>query len=194
MNRRDFFNINAESWDDNPDLLTTEKIKKTILPLLKIKNTDSVLDAACGTGILIQTFKEQKIKASLCAVDFAEKMINKAKQKFPDVNFILADVSCMPFENETFTKVVSLNSFPHFEDKNRAVKEMARVLKKNGTLIIAHTNSKCRIDAHHRKIGGIIAEDMLPSNDNLREILSESGFSNIEFTDNEEFYIVKASK
>ncbi len=194
MNRRDFFNINAESWDDNPDTLTTEKIKKTVLPILNIKKTDAVLDAACGTGILIQALKEKKTKASIWAVDFAEKMIEKAKQKFPDVNFILADVACMPFENETFTKVVALNSFPHFEDKKSAVKEMARVLKKKGTLVIAHTNSKCRIDAHHRKIGGIIAEDMLPTNEKLSEILLENGFSNIEFTDNEEFYIIKASK
>lgn len=194
MNRKDFFNKCACSWDNDKNELDLHKIKTAVIPLLDLKDDDTILDVACGTGIFIETLKEKYKNIKITGIDFAQNMIDKAMKKFPDTDFIVTDVVSLPFENNTFNKVMCLNAFPHFEDKNKAVKEINRVLKKNGLFILAHTNSKLNIDTHHRNLGGLIAEDMLPCNETIRLMLNDNGFKNIIFLDTEDVFIVKTTK
>ncbi|MDD5021964.1 MAG: methyltransferase domain-containing protein [Endomicrobiaceae bacterium] len=194
MTRKDFFNKCACSWDNDKNPLDAHKIKTTVIPLLDLKNNDVLLDVACGTGIFIETVKEKNKNIKITGIDFAQNMIDKATKKFPDMNFVVADVANMSFDDNSFSKVMCLNAFPHFEDKNKAIKEIARVLKKDGVFILAHTNSKHNIDNHHKKVGGLIAEDILPDNETINAILTGNGFKNIEFIDNDDVFIIKASK
>jgi len=194
LNRKDFFNKCACSWDNDKNELDLHKIKTAVIPLLDLKDDDTILDVACGTGIFIETLKEKYKNIKITGIDFAQNMIDKAMSKFPDTNFIVTDVVSLPFENNTFNKVMCLNAFPHFEDKNKAVKEISRVLKKNGLFILAHTNSKSNTDNHHKNVGGLIAEDMLPCNEIINQMFIDNGFKNIEFTDNDEVFIIGASK
>jgi len=194
LNRKDFFNKCACSWDNDKNELDLHKIKTAVIPLLDLKDDDTILDVACGTGIFIETLKEKYKNIKVTGIDFAQNMIDKAMRKFPDTNFIVTDVISLPFENNAFNKVMCLNAFPHFEDKNKAVKEIYRVLKKDGLFILAHTNSKLNTDTHHRNVGGLIAEDMLPCNEIINQMFIDNGFKNIEFTDNDEVFIIGASK
>ncbi|GAB1402250.1 methyltransferase domain-containing protein [Elusimicrobiota bacterium] len=194
MNRKDFFNKHACSWDDNKNTADTNKIETFVLPLLDLKKEDIILDIGCGTGILIKSIKQKYKNIKITGIDFAQNMIDQAVKKFPDTDFIVSDVACLPLINASFSKVVCLNAFPHFEDKFKAIKEMARVLKKDGFLLLAHTNSKSNIDNHHRNVGGLIAEDIFPCNEKICEMLKNNGLKNIEFTDNDNVFIIKACK
>lgn len=194
MTRKEFFNSCACSWDNKKNPLDIYKIKKFILPLLNFKADDILLDIACGTGIFVQALKEENKNVKITGIDFAQNMITKAIKKFPEIDFIAADVEKMPFSDNSFDKVICLNAFPHFENKNKAIREIARVLKKNGLFILAHTDSKRNIDAYHRKAGGVIAEDLMPDNEVLTKILDENGFKRIKLIDNDEVFIIKASK
>lgn len=194
MNRKDFFNKHACTWDNDKNALDTYKIKTIVIPLLNLKKDDILLDIACGTGIFIESIKEKDKNIKITGVDFAQNMIDSAARKFPDTDFIVADVASLPFKDNTFNKVICLNAFPHFEDKTQAIKEMERTLKKDGILLLAHTNSKSNIDNHHRNVGGLIAEDILPANEQIKKTLTDNGLKNVELTDNDEVFIIKASK
>ena len=194
MDRKDFFNKHACSWDNYKNSQDCIKINTIILPLLNLKTDDSLLDIACGTGILIESIKQKYKNIKITGIDFAQNMIEQAIKKFPDTDFVVSDVTNLPFNNNSFNKVVCLNAFPHFEDKFKAIQEMTRVLKKDGILLLAHTNSKSNIDNHHRNVGGLIAEDILPCNEKIYEIFKNNGLKNIEFTDNDNVFIIKAYK
>jgi len=105
----------------------------------EISPTDTILDIACGTGeferLLLAEYSSQRI----VGVDISDKMLAIAKQKFsayPQVSFQIASASNLPFDNDSFDVIVSANAFHYFDDPLAALKEMRRVLKPDGKVII----------------------------------------------------------
>ncbi len=98
------------------------------------KNGNIILDAGCGTGSLIKKIKSfgkiWGIDASSEALKFAKK--NGLK------NVLKASVEKIPFENNTFDAVISIDVLYHKEVKSdlKALREFKRVLKPGGILII----------------------------------------------------------
>ncbi|MEE9594548.1 MAG: ubiquinone/menaquinone biosynthesis methyltransferase [Candidatus Hydrothermarchaeales archaeon] len=97
-----------------------------------------ILDACCGTGKLSIRLLE-KTKSQVVAVDFCEKMVEKAKKKYGDregLSIGIADVEKLPFPNETFACVTVAFGLRNVKDIPRAISEMLRVLEKGGKIII----------------------------------------------------------
>ena len=143
------FNELAEKWDDMHHH-DSDKIKK-MLDMLCIKNREMILDVGCGTGILIPFLLEKTNSENIYAIDGAEKMIEKARQKFPEnsVNFITADVIDYNFKPEYFDHVICYSVFPHFENKENIIRRFSELLKKGGLLSILHSESKEAINDMH---------------------------------------------
>ena len=143
------FNELAEKWDvmHHHD---SDKIKK-MLDLLYIKNNARVLDVGCGTGILIPFLLEKTNSENIFAIDGAEKMIEKAGQKFPGsgINFIAADVIDYNFNRDYFDHIICYSVFPHFEDKKDIIQRFSELLKKGGLLSILHSESRETINNMH---------------------------------------------
>lgn len=90
----------------------------------------------CGNGRLLQMFKGRKI--DYIGVDFSEKMIQKAKEKYGDY-FQVADIFNLPFSDNYFDSIWSIAVFHHIPSKElqmKALQEIKRVLKKNGKIIM----------------------------------------------------------
>ncbi|MBL1179224.1 class I SAM-dependent methyltransferase [Pantanalinema sp. GBBB05] len=101
--------------------------------------TATVLDIACGTGELERLILAEHPTQPMVGVDISEQMLEVARQKlqnYPNIKFELASASALPFDDVSFDTVISANSFHYFDDPNIALKEMKRVLKPNGNLII----------------------------------------------------------
>lgn len=111
-----------------------------------IKDGERILDLGCGNGRLIELFKEKNIE--YIGIDNSEKLINIAKEKcatFKNVNFkfIVADVLNLPFEDNYFDKIFSvavLHHIPSEEYRLQSLKEVKRVLKNNGILVLSVWN------------------------------------------------------
>ncbi|WP_347278162.1 class I SAM-dependent methyltransferase [Leptolyngbya sp. FACHB-541] len=72
-------------------------------------------------------------------VDLSEQMLIKARQKlqaFPHVKFQQATVRSLPFPDRSFDVVISANSFHFFDDPLASLREMQRVLKPDGGLVL----------------------------------------------------------
>lgn len=98
---------------------------------------DIVLECACGTGMLTEVIAPRC--RELIATDFSERMLEKAEKKCKNhnnISFKLADISSLGFKNATFDKVVAGNVIHLLKDPNEALKELDRVCKPKGKIVI----------------------------------------------------------
>ncbi len=99
----------------------------------------AVLDIGCGTGEFERLLLTENPQQVITGVDISEKMLLMAKQKcrtYPNVSFRTASVSALPFADNSFDVVVSASAFHYFDDPTLALKEIKRVLKPEGRVII----------------------------------------------------------
>jgi ubiquinone/menaquinone biosynthesis C-methylase UbiE len=117
-----------------------------ILPrLIGAKRHHRVLDLACGPGFVSLEFAK-RVK-EVVGIDLTSEMLKQAralarKEKIANVSFRRADATRLPFRDGVFDLVVTRASFHHFPDPGRVLKEMARVLKPNGRILISDNTSK----------------------------------------------------
>lgn len=98
-----------------------------------------VLDVGCGPGIILGMLEETE--ADLWGIDISEKAIEIAKKRVdkPD-QVICADADPLPFGDEDFDYVVAWGVVEHFPSIPSILKEIRRVVKKNGRVIIMVPN------------------------------------------------------
>jgi ubiquinone/menaquinone biosynthesis C-methylase UbiE len=131
-----------DEWFTTPIGLLVKKYESELfLPLLKPKSDEFILDAGCGTGIF--TLDVLSLGARVIGVDLSLPMLSRAEQKTRGYHFqaVLADISFLPFSENTFDKVVSVTAFEFIEDAKRAMEELFRVTKKGGRIVVATLNS-----------------------------------------------------
>lgn len=100
-----------------------------------------ILDAGCGKGRFIKAIKEKYPKAYLWGVDISEIMLSYLPSK---VEKRTASLLNLPFSNCYFDKILCVESLEHAVYPKKAVRELCRVLKKGGTILIIDKNEKCR--------------------------------------------------
>ncbi|CAG9622464.1 class I SAM-dependent methyltransferase [Sutcliffiella rhizosphaerae] len=136
MKRTLYANI-ADKYDKNTfrtqeiktDTELEDYIRKSTQPQYK------VLDLSCGTGLYLQKQTEYFTSSSIqwFGLDASEEMLAKAKEKVGNfVSFHHGRAENLPFENETFDYIVNNYAFHHYENKEKAIDEISRVLRKGG--------------------------------------------------------------
>ena len=195
MDKKAFFNELAVEWDRRfytPEL--GERLPK-LVSLFHLKVGSKILDVGAGTGGIIPYLLEATgSDGAVWAIDFAEEMVKVGKKKFLGenrVSFEIASVESLPFEKEFFDHVVCFGAFPHFEDQPGALKEMERVLKPRGTLIIAHALSSEEIRHHHQNCAPV-SQDFLPDELQMRSLLEGTGFQLKRLIDQPKCYLCQA--
>lgn len=139
-----FFDRLASGWDDYNT--RNEEVIAEILEKGGIKDGIKVLDVACGTGVLFPDYL--KAGAEITGIDISENMVNAAKKKFPGISVICGDATDYPFE-EKFDVIMIYNAFPHFDEPEKLIKNLAEALNSNGRLSIAHGISEKELAECH---------------------------------------------
>ncbi len=106
--------------------------------LARVKPGDMILDVACGTGDLLRSFQRLAPMAqTYCGVDFSSGMLALAVDRSPpDLLFCLADGMQLPFADGTFDVVSCAFGVRNFDDLDRGLAEMHRVLRTGGRAVI----------------------------------------------------------
>jgi ubiquinone/menaquinone biosynthesis C-methylase UbiE len=116
-----------------------------------IKESDVILDAACGFGYGSAYFS--KFCKNVYALDLAENNIKfgESTYSFANINWILGDVTALPFENDKFDVYVSFETFEHLplNTIDNYIEEAIRVVKKDGLFILSTPNSETRQNIHN---------------------------------------------
>ncbi len=150
MNKQDiiqFFDSLAPYWDG--DMIRHDHIIDTILDNAGVKAGVSVLDVACGTGVLVPDYLKRDVR-SVTGVDISREMIKIAREKYKQDNvmFFNVDVEEIDYEG-AYDVVMVYNAFPHFPDPEGLIARLSKLLRPGGTLTVAHGMSRAAIDHHH---------------------------------------------
>jgi demethylmenaquinone methyltransferase / 2-methoxy-6-polyprenyl-1,4-benzoquinol methylase len=97
-----------------------------------VRPGDRVLDAACGTGDL--AIIAAKAGAKVTGLDFSEAMLERARRKAADVDWIRGDLLALPFEDESFDAATVGFGVRNVADLPRAIEELRRVLRSGGRI------------------------------------------------------------
>jgi ubiquinone/menaquinone biosynthesis C-methylase UbiE len=99
----------------------------------------TILDIACGTGVFEHLVVADSPQQRMFGIDISRRMLDVARHKcdaYPMVAFQQARSTALPFAFQRFDIVVSANSFHYFDDPVTTLREMRRVLKPGGKLVI----------------------------------------------------------
>ncbi len=160
----------ASHYDKNPPLNPWEKLvrktgfSKTLRPKdlaakryfdsWKINEKTKILDMGCASGLLLQRIRVT-YNCPGTGIDVSEVLIKKAQQEDPTNTYLIADASKLPFDDNTFDLITSFDNLEHIKEYNEVIKEMVRVLKPDGKILLNTINKHNRftIDWTLEKLG-----------------------------------------
>jgi demethylmenaquinone methyltransferase / 2-methoxy-6-polyprenyl-1,4-benzoquinol methylase len=99
-----------------------------------VRPGDRVLDACCGTGDLALAAEAEG--GTVTGLDFAERMLARARRKSAGVDWVQGDVLALPFPDGSFDAVTIGFGLRNVEDRAAALRELRRVLRRGGRLAI----------------------------------------------------------
>jgi Methylase involved in ubiquinone/menaquinone biosynthesis len=116
--------------------------------------TGAILDIGCGTGRTTIPLYKQGMK--VIGIDLSKEMIGFAKKKYPEIDYRIMDACDLKFENESFDYALfSFNGLDCIYPKSKrllSLREINRVLKKNGVFIFSSHNA-CSVPTNRILLG-----------------------------------------
>lgn len=196
MDKKDvieFFDSRSSSWDK--EMETDDYKMNQILDAAQIKSGKSVLDIACGTGVMIDYYIKRNV-SDVTGIDISSKMIEIAENKFrkyDNINFICEDAEEYNFKNQ-YDCIMVFNAFPHFPNPKVLIKNLAKAVKLGGTVTVAHDRGRISLDNHHKSVQAGKISNGLMSEDDLEKIFVMAGLMDIYKKSNDDIYIVSGKK
>jgi ubiquinone/menaquinone biosynthesis C-methylase UbiE len=161
-----------------------EKALRLLIEATSAGADDTVLDVACGPGLVACAFG--RVARQVTGIDLTPAMVERARQLASEqglgnVTFQVRDVLPLPFPAATFSVVISRFAFHHFQDPAAVLAEMRRVCRPGGRVAVADLTASAdpqKAAAFHRME---ILRD--PSHaraltlDELRTVFRDAGFA-----------------
>ena len=145
-----FFDRLAPDWDAG--MVRNEAVIARILDNAGVCVGCTVLDVACGTGVLFGDYVKRGA-ARVTAVDLSPEMAARAVEKAAgtQITVVCGDVedSAAVRDSGPYDVVMVYNAFPHFPDPAGLIRTLAGLVRPGGRLSIAHGMSRAALDAHH---------------------------------------------
>jgi ubiquinone/menaquinone biosynthesis C-methylase UbiE len=114
-----------------------EATTRETLARLSLRPTDRLLDVGCGSGALLHHLAQSPAAPRLSGVDPVPEMLAIARHKLPpEVELHEGWAEQLPFAADRFDVVVSCNVFHYLREPARALREMSRVLRPGGQLVL----------------------------------------------------------
>jgi ubiquinone/menaquinone biosynthesis C-methylase UbiE len=128
-----------------------------------------VLDAGCGAGHIVEKLHKDGSRKCI-GIDFSKEGLKQAASRCSQAAFTLGDVAHLPFKNNVFDWIISVEVLEHVPDMRLATKEYYRVLSQGGWVLLTIPNGKgltSRDDPGHINFLGF---------NQLVQLVRESGF------------------
>jgi ubiquinone/menaquinone biosynthesis C-methylase UbiE len=122
---------NTEAFDEQ---------RRITLDALGLGDGERILDVGVGTGhMAFDMAKATTGHNEIVGIDISDDMLNTCRDRcadLPNVSFEMADLYDLPFNEESFDVVLSVQVFEYLEDVQKALLELHRVLKPGGRLVL----------------------------------------------------------
>ena len=135
---REQFTRQAVPFANSPSVRNPETLDR-IVDLSGAISSDSVLDVGCGPGLLACAFAARV--RSVTGVDVTAAMLQQARAEqrlrdLPNARWVQADATCLPYRDQQFSIVTSRLTFHHLEQPLAVLREMARVCRRDGQVVV----------------------------------------------------------
>src|SRR5215216_1117873 len=134
--KNDFHHFEHEGWQRAADKYDSvwSPLTRQFIPWLladaRVLAGMATLDVACGPGYVSAGAKQ--MGAIPTGIDFSDKMVAIAKGMCPDIRFMQGDAHNLPFDDDSFDRVLMNFGLLHVSNPERACAEAGRVLKRGG--------------------------------------------------------------
>ena len=127
----------AKNYDKANDLLSFGSARlwrKAVAKQVAAQSGQTILDLAAGTGASSVAFLKPGVR--VVAADFSVGMLEEGKKRHPEIEFVFADATQLPFQAAEFDTVTISFGLRNVENTELALSEMLRVLKPGGKLVV----------------------------------------------------------
>lgn len=183
MNSVEYFNSIANQWNVIREEYFEEKLKYIALSQFDIKDKICA-DLGCGTGFIsLALLEKAKIVFS---IDNSKNMLKElhstaSKKGLKDIYPISGSMENLPLFDKSIDRVFINMALHHIFDAKKAIEEMFRVLKKDGTVVITdveeHNGEWARTEMHDEWLGF--------SHEQIKNWMEEAGFSQVQVNSTE---------
>jgi ubiquinone/menaquinone biosynthesis C-methylase UbiE len=157
---------------------TYRPVHDAVLRTLGARPALRVLDLGCGTGQLAARIKQAHPASDVFGCDFSAGMLSRAAGRCRDVRWIQGNAGRLPFRDRTFDAVTSTEAFHWFPDQDAVLREVYRVLKPGGRLLLAMVNTPAKLVSDAFYVGSrFIGEPFYwPTRSEIRARVEAAGF------------------
>jgi SAM-dependent methyltransferase len=133
--------FNANSADAYEQMMGrwSRRLAPLMIDFVGVGEGDRVLDVGCGTGSLTFALPRAAKIAAVTGIDFAQPYVDHTRAKNTDPRIIIhqGDACAMPFNEGEFDRAIAMLSLQFMPEVERAVAEMRRVVRPEGTVAAA---------------------------------------------------------
>ena len=133
---RIFYKYFSKIYDYVNPIFYSKEMRKIVVDMAKIARGDLVLEVGCGTGFTTEEIVKRVGEENVYAVDLTPEQMEKAVNRFKNVNFVRGDAENLPFKDNVFDAAISAGSIEYWPNPQKGIEEMARVTKKGGRVVI----------------------------------------------------------
>jgi ubiquinone/menaquinone biosynthesis C-methylase UbiE len=177
MNSKKYFEKVAGQWDQMRQSFFSDNVREKALAAANVKAGQLAADIGAGTGFITEALVQKGLK--VIAVDQSEAMLEEMKKKFgrfDTIDYRIGDSNNLPIPDEIVDAIFSNMYLHHVESPQIAIKEMVRVLKAGGKIVLTdmdvHQYEFLR-EEHNDRWMGFKRED-------IKKWFIEAGLQNVQ--------------
>ena len=190
LSQRQYFNNRVDEFDIPQPLPVLDRLRNIVVEA-GLQPGEVVLDVGTGVGVLISLIQSFR-PARIIACDLAEKMLERLKKKYPQVDTYHMDVSCLSLEDAS-VDVIFLNAmYGNIDDKPKACCNVARMLRPRGRMVVSHPEGRTFVEKLRQT--SPLSIELLPSREVFESLLEPFDLNIIAYRDIPRLYLMVARK
>ncbi len=123
-------------------------------------SSEKILDIGAGKGSIANRVLRASNGGEVFAVDPSAKRVEAIRRDFPEIKSNVAGAESLPYPDSYFDKAYATMALHHFADLDKALAEVARVLKPGGSFVVVEVDPRSMKGALFRFLGRIGGERM----------------------------------
>ena len=133
---RFFYKYFSKIYDYVNPIFYSLEMRKKVVDLAEVDKGSFVLEVGCGTGFTTEEIVKRVGEKNVVALDLTPEQMIKAVEKFKNTHFVRGDAENLPFKDDVFDASISAGSIEYWPDPLKGIKEMARVTKPEGRVVV----------------------------------------------------------
>lgn len=182
---KDFWDSVAGIYEEENNKISETHNQRFIeaIKYLDLHDNDRVLNIWSRTGLATSFLKNKNKNIELHNLEVSSQMIKKAEEKFPEEKFRLTDLSKINLPDNYFDYILSLETLEHCPEPPVFLRELNRLLKPGGMLVLSTPPSSCELSYTIYSFFGLghgEGPHKFISSKKVKQMLSESNFKILE--------------